>query len=68
MKIKKIVFFFFLMLSLSAIGLCHTQEDQSAWSLSGSNALAIIWKMAAEFLSLVGCGGYFMKPTKELGR
>jgi len=39
-----------------------------AWSLSGSNALAIIWKMAAEFLSLVGCGGYFMKPTKELGR
>jgi len=56
------------MLSLSAIGPCHTQEDQSAWSLSGSHALAIIWKMAAEFLSLVGCGGYFMKPAKELGR
>jgi len=45
----------------------HTGRPISL-ELIGSNALAIIWKMAAEFLSLVGCGGYFMKPTKELGR
>jgi hypothetical protein len=67
MKIKKIVFFFFNVVFISYRTMPHTGRP-IAWSLSGSNALAIIWKMAAEFLSLVGCGGYFMKPTKELGR